>query len=191
METCLYSIFFNISKASYLSVWAKNVETCLNRDVSTFKIWYFSAQNKNVEACIYSDVSTFKKYATVLHVSSIGGGSIHGFSIILNKKKLDQVVPVLSLPIYLKHPRLIRGVPNVQKHNEINKMDSDENNTESCVIRCFQTALILAQTWTVWIEDEKFMLMVEYFSICFHIPLSNRDVSTNGHLVCGFTKCLS
>ena len=39
----------------------------------------------------------------------------------------------------------------------------------------------------VGIEDERLMLMLRYFSICFHIPLSNRDVSTYGHFICGFT----
>ena len=34
----------------------------------------------------------------------------------------------------------------------------------------------------VGIEDERLMLMLRHFSICFHIPLSNRDVTTNGHL---------
>ena len=33
----------------------------------------------------------------------------------------------------------------------------------------------------VLIEDERLMLMLRYFSICFHIPLSNREVSTNGY----------
>ena len=39
----------------------------------------------------------------------------------------------------------------------------------------------------VGIEDERLMLMLRYFSICFHIPLSNRDVSTNGHPICSYT----
>ena len=34
----------------------------------------------------------------------------------------------------------------------------------------------------VGIEDERLMLMLRYFSLCFHIPLSNKDVSTYGHL---------
>ena len=40
----------------------------------------------------------------------------------------------------------------------------------------------------VGIEDERLMLMLRYFSICFHIPLSNRDVSTNGYFICGFSE---
>ena len=39
----------------------------------------------------------------------------------------------------------------------------------------------------VGIEDERLMLMLRYFLICFHIPLSNRDVSTNGYFICGFS----
>ena len=39
----------------------------------------------------------------------------------------------------------------------------------------------------VGIEDERLMLMLRYFSIYFHISLSNRDVSTNGHLKCFFS----
>ena len=40
----------------------------------------------------------------------------------------------------------------------------------------------------VGIEDERLMLMLRYFSICFHIPLFNRDVSTYGYFICGFTS---
>ena len=70
------------------------------------------------------------------------------------------------------------------KQIEINNMDSDENNTDPCAIPCVQTDLILAQACKskVGIEDERLMLLLRYFSICFHIPLSNRDVSTYGHL---------
>ena len=35
------------------------------------------------------------------------------------------------------------------------------------------------------------MMMLRYFSICFHVPLSNRDVSTYGYLICGFSKLCS
>ena len=41
----------------------------------------------------------------------------------------------------------------------------------------------------VGIEDERLMLMLRYFLICFHIPLSNRDVSTNGYFICGCSIC--
>ena len=40
----------------------------------------------------------------------------------------------------------------------------------------------------VGIEDERLMLMLRYFSICFHIPLSNRDGPTNGYFICGFSS---
>ena len=30
-------------------------------------------------------------------------------------------------------------------------------------------------------------IMNRYFSICFHIPLPNRDVSTYGHPICGYS----
>ena len=42
----------------------------------------------------------------------------------------------------------------------------------------------------VGIEDERLILMLRYFSICFHIPLSNRDVSTYGYFTCGFTDMI-
>ena len=42
----------------------------------------------------------------------------------------------------------------------------------------------------VGIEDERLILMLRYFSICFHIPLSNRYVSTNGHLYCVFSPTI-
>ena len=40
-------------------------------------------------------------------------------------------------------------------------------------------------------EDERLMLILRYFSICFHIPLCYRDGSTNGHLVCTFTDVIN
>ena len=78
------------------------------------------------------------------------------------------------------------------KQNEINNMDSDENNTGPCAIGCVQTDLILAraQKSMIGIENERLILMLRYFSICFHIPLSNRDVSTYGYLICGFSAIL-
>ena len=59
--------------------------------------------------------------------------------------KLDRVVLVLLFLIFFNDPRLIsrivRGVPNVQKQIEINKMEPNENNTDPVSFDVFKQPL--------------------------------------------------
>ena len=46
----------------------------------------------------------------------------------------------------------------------------------------FKQTLFWPGRENLWLELNRLMLMLRYFSICFHIPLSNRGVSTYIHL---------
>ena len=49
-------------------------------------------------------------------------------------------------------------------------MDSDKNNTTPVPFDVFKQTLFWPRRSIVGIEYERLMLMLRYFSICFHIP---------------------